>query len=98
MNQVFSNIPGTLIIVYQDDLGLSAENVEQLLTNLRFVFIKCRELHLKINFAKSTFVAKEIKFLGRIISAEGIRIDESRISDLKNMPFPKIAEILVRSA
>ena len=58
---------------YVDDIGIAANNAIQLINNLRATFECIRTAGLKLTMHKCLFGAKEIDFLGRTITPEGVR-------------------------
>ena len=62
---------------YVDDIGIAANNVEELVNNIESVFIKLRQAGLKLSMAKCALGRPEIEFLGGSITSEGFApIDE----------------------
>ena len=51
---------------------------------------------MKLNLAKCIFEATEIKYLGHILSGDGIRADPKKISAIRDMPAPCNKEDLQR--
>ena len=68
---------------YFDDIPIMEINFEDLLTNLKLVFKKWREYNLKCRPDKCKFEIKQIKFLGHIVSEEGVKPDPSVLKKLK---------------
>ncbi|GFO29562.1 retrovirus-related pol polyprotein from transposon 17.6 [Plakobranchus ocellatus] len=61
------------------------------------VLLRARTCGLKLNRAKSEFAKTELQYLGHIMTSASLRVDESKISAIKNMPSPqnkRIDEIL----
>ena len=48
-----------------------------------------REAGLKLKPSKCNFFRKEVKFLGHLVSAEGIRPDPGNVEKIVNWPVPK---------
>ena len=44
---------------------------------------------LKSNQSKCTFASKSLTFLGHIISADGVKLDPSKVNAITDMPIPK---------
>ena len=44
---------------------------------------------MKIHPGKSKFAAKEIKYVGHIVSKEGIKVDPSKFNAIETYPVPK---------
>ena len=57
---------------------------------------KIQESGLKLNISKCVFKATEIKFLGHIVSANGIKPDPEKIHTINNMPIPSSKKELQR--
>jgi hypothetical protein len=51
--------------------------------------MKCRRYGLSLNPKKSSFSMKEGKLLGHIVSAEGVRIDPSRVEAIQTLSLPR---------
>ncbi|CAI5671480.1 unnamed protein product [Oreochromis niloticus] len=56
---------------------------------LRNVFEATRKANLKLNKEKCQLGAKELTFVGDILSSEGIRPDPQKVSAIENMPRPQ---------
>ena len=75
---------------YVDDIGIAANTAEQLIRNLRATFQCIRTAGLKLTMHKCHFGAKEIDFLGRTITPEGVRPQRPRVQNfLEKTKFPK---------
>ena len=59
------------MLTYIDDIVIATEAVEVHSDRLREVFECLREAGFKMRVAKCDFMKSEIKYLGRMISAEG---------------------------
>ena len=68
------------VISYYDD---------QHLKHLRRVFQKCRKFGISLNPKNSNFGMQEGKFLGHIISKEGIKIDPNKVESILNIDTPR---------
>ena len=75
---------------YVDDIGIATHTAEELKNNLREVFQCIREAGLRLKMAKCQFGAKEVEFLGRTVSPEGIAPQSHKIKNyLQKLSFPK---------
>ena len=80
---------------YVEDIGIAANNAEQLIRNLRATFQCIRTACLKLTMQKCFFGAKEIDFLGRTITPEGLRLQRHRIQMfLEKIQFPRAKKAL----
>ena len=75
---------------YIDDIGIAANDATQVINNLRATFQHFRTAGFKLTMHKCHFGAKEIDFLGRTITPEGVRPQRPRVQNfLKRTKFPK---------
>ena len=82
---------------YVDDIGIATHSAEELKNNLREVFQCIREASLRLTMAKCQFGAKEVEFLGRTVSPEGIAPQPHKIKNyLQKLSFPKTKKGLQR--
>ena len=94
MSELFGHLPGCNS--YFDDFLIEGETFEQLLGNLRGVFLRCREVNLKIQFAKSRFFVQELPWIGHVIGQGVLKADPTKIEAIVNMPAPVDKSALVR--
>ena len=82
---------------YVDDIGIAANDAEQLINNLRATFQCIQKAGLKLTMHKSHFGATEIDFLGRTITPAGVKPQRPRVQNfLENTKFPKSKKALQR--
>ena len=55
-----------------DNLLIYSQTEEECLKHLELVFKKIREAGIKLKMSKCEFFKKEIKYLGHLVSGEGI--------------------------
>ena len=83
------NREGTMVMVYIDDIVLATETVEDHMVRLREVFESLREAGFKMKVAKCNFMKSEIKYLGRVVSPEGIKPDPKTVAKLRDWEIPR---------
>ena len=76
-------------IVYVDDIIVYSANMAEHLVHLKQVFERLHHAGLKLNPSKCTFAASQVKYLGHILSAEGIRPNPEKTSIVDTFPVPK---------
>ena len=82
---------------YVDDIGIAANNAMDLTRNIRAVFKCIRQAGLKLTIEKCHFGARQVEFLGRTISPEGISPQTRKIQNfLAKLRFPKSKKALQR--
>lgn len=74
-----------------DDTAAYINNiiVEKHLENVNKVLQRLREYNFHIKFEKCKFFAKVVKYLGNIMSQEGLRPDPEKIKTILELPPPK---------
>jgi hypothetical protein len=77
------------VVIYLDDITVFSRSDKEHYHHLKKVFLKCRKFGLSLNPKKSLFSMKEGKLLGHIVSAEGVRIDPSRVEAIQTLSLPR---------
>ena len=83
------NREGSMVMAYIDDIVIATETVEDHMVRLRGVFECLREAGFKMRVAKCDFMKSEIKYLGRVVSAEGIKPDPKAVAKLRDWEVPR---------
>ena len=83
------NREGSMVMAYIDDIVIATETVEDHMVRLREVFECLREAGFKMRVAKCDFMKSEIKYLGRVVSAEGIKPDPKAVAKLRDWEVPR---------
>ena len=78
--------------LYLDDIIVASRTFPEHLNRLNNVFQRLDKAGLKLKPSKCHFLQEEIKYLGHIVSKEGIRTDPSKIEALKEWPIPKCVQ------
>ena len=82
---------------YVDDIGIAANNATDLTRNIRAVFKCICNAGLKLTIEKCHFGVKQVEFLGRTISSEGVLPQSHKIQNFLNkLRFPKSKKALQR--
>ena len=75
---------------YVDDIGIAANDSTQLCINIKTVFECIRKAGLKLTMAKCHFGVKQVDFLGRTITPEGVSPQTEKVKQfLQKLKFPK---------
>ncbi len=76
-------------IVFLDDIIIFSETLEEHEKRLLRVLNRLREYGLKLSINKCKFFQTSVKYLGHIVSRNGVETDPEKISALKTWPSPK---------
>ena len=91
MTHILAPLIGKSIILYLDDICVVSRTPAEHLEHLEQVLQKLHEHGLYLKLAKCHFFQEEIKYLGHVISREGVRADPDKISALQQWEYPKSA-------
>ena len=82
---------------YVDDIGIAANNATDLTRNIRVVFQCIRNAGLKLPIGKCHFGVRQVEFLGKTISSEGVSPQTHKIQNFSNkLRFPKSEKVSQR--
>lgn len=82
--------------IYLDDILIFSESHSKHLEHLKEVKSRLKQGKLEINEEKSKYAQEKIKFLGRIISKEGIAPDPAVIQKLQTLRAPRTKKQIQR--
>ena len=75
---------------YVDDFGIAANDTKQLCINIKTVFECFRNAGLKLSMSKCHFGVKQVDFLGRTITPDGVAPQADKVTNfLSKLRFPK---------
>ena len=80
INKVFRPYLNQFVVVFIDDILVYSRDEQ----HLKIVLQTLREKKLYAKLSKCDIWLKEVSFLGYIVSAEGIRVDPTKIEALVN--------------
>jgi hypothetical protein len=78
MLEVFKELGNKFLKVFVDDLNVHNKSWEKHFQHLDVVFLKLKEVNLKLNPSKCCFVAKSVTFLGHVVSNKGTKLDPGK--------------------
>ncbi len=88
MNLVCKDYLNKFLLVYMDDLIIYSPTAEQHLQDLEQVFSRLDKAGLRLKIDKCQFFQTKLKYLGFIVSQEGISLDPDKVSAVQNFPTP----------
>ena len=89
MALVFSGLIGIDCLIYLDDIIIFKSTFDVHIIRLEKVFARLQQENLKIKLSKCKFGVATVKFLGHIVTADGIGVDPEKISTIQDWPLPQ---------
>ncbi|XP_037571213.2 uncharacterized protein LOC119453257 [Dermacentor silvarum] len=76
------------VAVVMDDVLVWGRTKDEHDYSLKLVLSRCQQHNLRLNPKKSAFLQPEVRYLGHILTTEGLRLDPERVEDILGMPEP----------
>lgn len=92
MNIIFRDLLGKGVAVYMDDIAIAAKTRQEHDRLLLIVFERLNKNGFKLRVDKCQFFAREIHYLGFIISKDGMRPNLGKVESIKNTQYQKIRQ------
>ena len=89
MNRIFSPFLDRFVVVFIDDILIYSKTSQEHETHLRLVLQILREKKLYANLKKCEFWLTMVKFLGHVMSKEGILVDPHKVETVLNWERPR---------
>eukprot|EP01018_Ginkgo_biloba_P033863 Gb_14366 [translate_table: standard] len=91
MNTVLKSLIGKCIVVYLDDILVYNKSWPEHMEHLRQVMDTLQREKLFVNLEKCSFGQIELKYLGFIVSSEGLKMDQEKVKAVLEWPTPQNA-------
>src|SRR5271165_3571642 len=88
MDMLLIGLNWQICLAFLDDVIIMSSSFDEHLDRLSQVFARFKSANLKLNAGKCPILQKEVKFLGSIVSGNGIAPDPDKIQALKDWPVP----------
>lgn len=88
MYRIFHPYLDSFVLVFIDDILIYSKDDQQHEEHLRIVLGVLRAERLYSNFSKCKFWLSQVIFLGHVVSAEGIKVDPSKVEAVNNWKSP----------
>ena len=88
MNRVFSPYLDKFVVVFVDDILIYSKSKGEHENHLRIVLQTLRDNKLYAKFEKCDFWKEEVKFLGHVVSKDGVSVDPSKVEAVMNWKQP----------
>jgi len=96
MEKVVGDLNLKTCLIYLDDIVIFSKTVEEHINRLREVLLRLQNAGLKLKPSKCHFLQRRIKYLGHIVSEEGIECNPEMTKDLRTWPIPTNAKEIQR--
>lgn len=84
------------VMHYIDDILICAQTIQEMIKLIEEVAKRLSKANLSINLEKSRFFAREVKYLGYVLSNKGLQADPERIKTMVEYPAPKNTKAIRR--
>ena len=88
INQVLGDLKGSICEPYLDDILVHSETFEQHVQDLKKVLLRLLSRGVKLRGGKCEFAKQEVRYLGRLVSANGYRPDPEETAALEKFREP----------
>ena len=89
METVLAGLNWQICLIYLDDIIIFGKTFEDMINNLDKVLNQLKSAGLKLKPRKCQLFAKEVEFLGHMITSEGIKTDPKKTKAVREWPTPE---------
>ena len=93
-HHVLRRLVWKICLVYLDDVIIYAPNFDEYLIRIREVLDRLKQSNLKLKPKKCTFGQTRIKFLGHIVTPEGVNTDPNECQVIQDFPLKHLRSFL----
>ncbi|KAL0151898.1 hypothetical protein M9458_052790 [Cirrhinus mrigala] len=96
MNEVFREFLHRFVIVYIDNILIYSRNMAEPRQHVQQVLHKLCQQRLYLKLEKCEFHLPSVQFLGYVILAKGVQMDQGKVTAIQNWPQPTTIKELQR--
>ena len=89
MECVLAGLVGEQCLIYLDDIIVFSSTFKEHLLHLFGVFQALNEAGLQLKPSKCHFALREVRYLGHVVSQEGIKPDDDNVKAVSTYPVPR---------
>ena len=89
MNHILHPYLDKFAIAYLDDVLIFSKTLEDHVVHVRTILDEFRKHKLYAKESKCEFFKSEVKFLGFVVGADGVKVDPAKVEAVKVWPIPK---------
>ena len=89
MNDIFKDLIDLGVVIYLDDIPIYRESEQEHIALVKLVLSRLEQHHLAISLDKCEWHRSRVNFLGFIISADGVEMDQEKIKTVLEWETPE---------
>jgi hypothetical protein len=89
MDVTLMGLKDVFALVYLDDILIFSDTMQEHARRVKMVFDRIRRANFKLNLEKCTFAAREVAYLGHVVSTSGVSPDTNKVKAIKTFPLPR---------
>ena len=89
MNDIFKNQLRKFVLVFFNDILVYSSTMREHIQHLQITLDILRSHQLHVKREKCQFGQMEVKYLGHVISQEGVLVDSEKVSAMVQWPKPR---------
>ncbi len=89
IDSVLGRLKWTIALVYMDDVICFSKNFDDHMSHLETILAAISKAGLVLQSTKCSFGFSKLKYLGHIISKDGIEVDPEKVRAVNEFPVPK---------
>ena len=94
MNHVLRPFICKYVVVYFDDILIYSKSLDEHVEHIKCVLAVLRKEYLYANLEKCTFCTDKVVFLGFVVSAHGVQVDEEKIKVVREwLPPQNVSQV-----
>jgi hypothetical protein len=83
------NLLDKFLTIFVDDCIIYSKDAAEHAVHLRRVFKRLREYGIYIQSSKAFYAQAEVEFLGHLVNADGVKMQDDKVSTVRDWPTPE---------